>query len=217
MRPWLLLSHALLLLGIGGGVHSDFRMACPVSPAADACVRVSPAELAITRGARWRSAGHLLPVVTASAEAAAVDPEILLAVLIRESGDTHRTDWLSRTLISRFHQFSIGLANLRQNAFEEARTQSRGAIGYSWRSTTTDPVRSIQAAAFLLALRQSQLYSWRSPRLTDAEYIRIGYRSGREAMEQAQRRGEYPPGIALFQVAYESARDLLGKGVRCGG
>ena len=91
------------------------------------------------------------------------------------------------------------------------RGQTAGqAIIFARRGTAADPVKAITAAAYLLAKRRSQLQPRRSARFTDAEYVRIGYRSGLSAMAAAQRTGQYRPGVELFDLAYQTAGRLIG-------
>jgi hypothetical protein len=236
MRNQLLMSLTLVLIAVGC-VQVDYRLACFagerlfLSPDDDVsmadlasvdlasrdghirtvtCSRVSRLDLAVSRGDRWAWGHHLLEHIINSADTTAIKPRLLLAVLIRESGDMHSVDdWLSETLFGRLHDFSVGIANMKSPAFEEARAYSSGAIDFDWTAIKTDPAKAIRAAAFLLAKRQSQLDPRRSPRFTDEEYIRVGYRAGLAAMEQTQLTGRYAPGVELFDMAYATAGRLL--------
>lgn len=182
-----------------------------VGRSADGCARVGGLDLAISQGRREVLVDRLLGPVVNSARQAGIDPRLLLAVLLRESGDTHSFDWLSRTPVLWIHRFTIGVANMNRPAFEEARAYSNGTVNYDWKAIRSDPVKAITAAAYLLAKRRSQLQPRRSASLTDAEYLRIGYRSGSSAMAAAQRTGQYRPGVELFDLAYQTAGRLMGR------
>jgi hypothetical protein len=224
MRPLLTAVLAVpitLTLLAFGDTHANVHPACSPSrnassagPAGSAarpmmCALVSDSDLAISQGSRWLSIGYLLDDVVSSARAAEIDPRVLLAVLIRESGGVHSLDWLANTPLAWAHRFSIGLANMELSAFREARGYARGAIDFRWNAIESDPAKAVTAAAYLLAKRASQLDPERSANFTDAEYIRIGYRAGYGAMAAAQRTGRYPNGLALFDLAYRTADRLI--------
>ncbi|HKT03584.1 MAG TPA: hypothetical protein VJT31_28985 [Rugosimonospora sp.] len=222
---------AILLVFIAvGGAPAQCRTVCasaqpvagravrPVTPGLSApaptrplavCALVGGFEVAVGEGRGWLPAGSLIRYVIRAAGRAAVDPRLLLAVLIRESGDGHSLDWLSRTPVAWLHHFSIGIANMEFAAFEEARAYSKGAVSNGWRAIGSDSAKAITAAAFLLAKRGSQLVPGRSANLTDTEYIRIGYRAGYRVMAAAQRTGRYTPGVELFDLAYRTAAHLI--------
>ncbi len=176
---------------------------------AEGCALVGGLDLAISQGRREVFVDHLLGPVVNSAEQAGIDPRLLLAVLLREGGDAHSFDWLSRTPVLWIHRFTIGVANMDRPAFEEARAYSNGIVNYDWTAIGSDPVKAVTAAAYLLAKRRSQLQPWRSASFTDAEYLRIGYRSGLSTMAAAQRTGQYRPGVELFDLAYQTAGRLM--------
>jgi hypothetical protein len=166
-------------------------------------------DLATSQGERWQPSSSVLHELVDSAEATGIEPRLLLAVLIRESGDRHSFDWLSRTLLGQLGDFSIGIANMRLLTFEEARAYSNGAIDFGWDAIKTDPGKAIRAAAFLLAKRTGQLDPHRSRRFTDGQYARVGYRAGPDVMRWAERTGLYPPGVELFDLAYQTAGRVL--------
>jgi hypothetical protein len=216
MRSLLLLIY--VLMAVVSGVHPDVRTACsdgehptvaPAPPRGESCVQVSPVDLEVSRGDRLPTSTELLTEVTRAARLASIDPTILLAVLIRESGDAHSFDWLARTPVGWMQHFSVGIANMEYSAFEEAQTYAHGVIDFTWSAIQTDPDRAILAAAFLLAKRTSQLSPLRSRQFSDAEYVRVGYRAGYDIMHKAEISGEYPPGVQLFDLAYDRARQLI--------
>lgn len=184
-------------------------MAC-ASGETDTCYRVSARDLATSRGDRWNPSIDLLDEIVRSAREAGVDPRVLLAVLIRESGDRHLFDWLSQTPFGRLHDFSIGISNMRQPAFAEARTYAAGAIDFGWQDIGPDSPKAVRAAAFLLAKRTDQLGGFRSRRFTAAQYVRVGYRAGADTMRRMEQTGQFVGGVVLFDLAYETAGRLLG-------
>jgi hypothetical protein len=107
-----------------------------------------------------------------------IDPRLLLAVLIRESGDRHMLDPVVRDwpewLQKKTKEFSIGIANLQMDSFNKAKEFSNGVIDYDW----TDTARpggdqlSIRAAAFFLAYMQSQLPNESNPNYTKEQLAR---------------------------------------------
>ena len=189
-------------------LHADSCTAC--SPRdAGMCSQVSPLDLATTRGYGWKPQAGLIDVVVDTATRARIEPRLLLAVLLREGGDHHSFDWLAATEVGQVHHFSIGIANMQLPAFEQARAYAAGAIDFAWRDIGMDPVKAVRAAAFLLARRASELDPRRSRRLSDAEYLRVGYRAGPQIMGLTERTGRYPAGMVLFDLAYDTARRLL--------
>lgn len=220
MAKWPLIMLCLLLLVPWTGTHRDIHYACSARrgghSATDSlrrpvtCSVVTMADLEISRSTRWTPAAAFLDHVRSAATAARIDPRLLLAVVIRERGDSHLLDFLSRTPLQRLHQFSIGVANMKPSAFAEAQAYARDALGYGWRAIADDPAKAVRAAAYLLAKRKAQLSPGRSPRFSDAEYIRMGYHSGYAVMHQAESSGAYLPGVELFDMAYDAAARLIG-------
>jgi hypothetical protein len=203
------------------GTHRDIHYACsgqrgihsPVDSAGRTvtCSEVTMADLVISRSTRWTPAVALLNHIRSEAAAASIDPRLLLAVVIRERGDSHTLDFLSRTPLRRVHEFSISLANMKPSAFAEARAYARGTLDYGWTAIEDDPAKAVRAAAYLLAKRTGQLSPDRSRRFSDAEYVRMGYRSGYAVMHRAEATGAYLPGVELFDLAYDAAARLLGE------
>jgi hypothetical protein len=175
----------------------------------NSCTVVTTLDITTSRGDLLHPDAHLLGLVTKAAHIARIDPGLLLAVLIRESGDIHIMDWLAQTAIGSIHPFSVGMSNMEYAAFEEARRYSQGTVDFSWLDIAADPDKAIIAAAFLLAKRTSQLSPDRNRELSDAEYVRIGYRAGYDVMQVAEARGQYPPGVELFDLAYANAGAML--------
>jgi hypothetical protein len=166
-------------------------------------------DLAISCGERWRPSTSQLDDVLHAARVADVDPDLVLATLIRESGDVHTFDWLSRTPAGRIHHFSLGIANIEEPAFDAAREFANGAIPYDWSAMQSDASKAIQAAAFLIARLRSELEPNRSSRISDSEYVRIGYRSGIDEMAAVEKTGVFAPGLLLFDIAYKTAGELV--------
>ncbi|WIN00449.1 RHS repeat-associated core domain-containing protein [Actinoplanes oblitus] len=148
---------------------------------------------------------YLLDDVVQQASDANIDPRLLLAIMIRESGDKHRSSWLDNSPAGWFHDFSVGIANMQEPAFEEAKEFANGKIDYDLDATAEDPVKSMRAGAFLAAKRIDQLPADRSKNFTDDEYARIGYRAGPDVMLEAARTGRYEPGLTLHQEAFAVA------------
>ena len=208
-RIALVFAVALVLFAIGT-VRLNWHKVCTPSfkVRVASCSQVSRLDIAVSRGDWFHSSDFTSTIMEASVKAA-VEPRLLLAVLIRESGDQHWTDWLSPTPVGRLLGFSIGVSNMKRSAFEEARGYSGGVIDYQWETIRHDPEKAIRAASFLLAKRQSQLEPGRSGRLSDAQYLRVGYRAGFEVMNAAEQTGHYQQGTELFDLAYQTAGRLL--------
>jgi hypothetical protein len=148
---------------------------------------------------------YLLDDIVASAKEAGIDPRLLLANLIRESGDCHC--WFSRS--GGFLKFdknpvvgSIGIGNISGDAFDEAKEYSNGAITRDWNDMSKDPAYAIKVAAFLLAKRVSQLPSNANPKYSTAQMARIGYRSGTEEMMKVANGADWTEGLGLFDAAF---------------
>src|SRR5262245_59076679 len=197
------------------GMHPQLRTLCSTDRS-KACVEVTVNDLAVSCGARWRPNTSQLDDVLRAARAADVDPELVVATLIRESGDVHTFDWLSRTPAARIHHFSLGIANMEQPAFDAARKFANGAIPYDWSAMQSDPSKAIRAAAFLIAMLRSELEPNRSSRISDAEYVRIGYRAGIDEMARVEKTGGFAPGLLLFEIAYKTADEIVDRRGRRG-
>ncbi len=194
---------------------SGVSAAVPVDAATlagEVCAEASLRDQLDIQGSLGRSLYGLLGTIVRSANAAFVDPRLLLAVLIRESGDDHSTNWMSDTPLAWIHDFSIGISNMRKPAFEEARAFANGRINFGWKSIRAAPTKAIAAAAFLLAKLRSELSPDRSRHFTDAEYVRVGYRAGEHIMNTMEKTGTYPPGTELFDQAFVVAGSILSGG-----
>ncbi|MET7952119.1 RHS repeat-associated core domain-containing protein [Micromonospora sp. NPDC005324] len=123
-----------------------------------------------------------LDVLTHYAQEANIDPRLLLAVLITESGDCHCGAKDDNNLGVQ----SVGLANMQVDAFMRAMSQSKGAIRFGLRDTynLTDEgniQRSTQAAAHYLAYlgaRHDRTVPRTNSTVSRDEAIRIGYNMG---------------------------------------
>jgi hypothetical protein len=200
----------LVLFATGQVALSDRQLVCATSHFAATCNWYTRSDVVISSGRNLGADEETEGLVADSAEAAGIDPSLLLAVIIRESGDDHSFDWLADTPLALVHDFSVGISNMQRAAFDEAKAYSRGWITYEWSVIRTDPASAIKAAAFLLAKRRNQLAPNRSAHLPDVEYLRIGYRAGYAAMATAERSGTFPYGMELFRISYEAARLRLG-------
>jgi hypothetical protein len=220
MAKWPLIVLCVMLLVPLTGTHRDIHYACSgwlaghsatdSAGRAVTCSLVTMADLEISRSIRWQPPAILLGHIRSAATAARIEPRLLLAVLIRERGDSHLLDFLSRTPLQRVHQFSIGVANMKPSAFAEAQAYAQDALAYGWRAIEDDQAKAVRAAAYLLAKRKAQLSPARSGHFSDAEYIRMGYRSGYTVMHRAEASGAYLPGVELFDMAYDAAGRLIG-------
>jgi hypothetical protein len=201
----------LMLFATGHVILSDRQLLCSTSQSASTCNWYTRSDLVVSSGWKLEGDEEVERLVASSARLAGIDPSLLLAVIIRESGDGHNFDWLADTPIALFHDFSVGISNMQHAAFDEAKAYARGRITYEWSVIRTNPASAITAAAFLLAKRQNQLTPDRSANLPDVEYLRIGYRAGYAAMATAERTGTYPYGMELFRISYRAARLRLGQ------
>jgi RHS repeat-associated protein len=123
------------------------------------------------------------------ASEAGIDPQLLLAVLITESGDCHcdepgrKPDGAYLGLAPMLGGQSVGLANMRAGPFQLAKGQSKGAIDFPLSATyglenRENVLRSAKAAAYYLAHLKAKLgreHKLINPYITQAELLRIGY------------------------------------------
>ncbi|ADB31374.1 YD repeat protein [Kribbella flavida DSM 17836] len=125
-----------------------------------------------------------LAKLTQYANEAGVDPQLLLAILITESGDDHagvKDD-------NNIYVQSVGLANMQLDAFLRAQKFSGGAIDYGLRDTRglTDRGnihRSVKAAAYYIGFLEDRLNKTRSASpmnryVSREQSIRVGYNMG---------------------------------------
>ncbi|MEJ3748474.1 RHS repeat-associated core domain-containing protein [Actinomycetes bacterium KLBMP 9797] len=136
----------------------------------------------LSRNANAQMLGEIVRI----ANEAKVDPQLLLTVLITESGDCHcgfeKDDfwpWVG----------TVGVANMSEGAFDRAKEHAGGAISYPWQATWAGPhkfvnqiaLRSVKASAYYLNYLDQKLTKQgmnpKSP-LTRNEVIRIGYNMG---------------------------------------
>ncbi|MEV0838637.1 RHS repeat-associated core domain-containing protein [Actinocatenispora sera] len=155
---------------------------------------------------------YILDDVVRAASEAGIDPRLLLMVLIRESGDHQTLSFLGKIPGSdKIKHVSLGIANMQKQAFEQAKEYSNGAIDYDWVDTANDPVKSIRAAAFLLAKLGDELKPGRNRGFSNAQYIRIGYRGGAAVMEETERTGVYEDGTGLLDRAFRTSDYIICK------
>ena len=201
----------LVLFVTGLVTPSEWQLLCSTSRLAATCNWYAKSDVVMSAGRKLRVDEEIEGLVASSAEAAGIDPSLLLAILIRESGDDHNFDWLADTPVALLHDFSVGISNMQHAAFDEAKAHARGLIAYDWSFIRIDTASAIRAAAFLLAKRQDQLAPNRSANFSDVEYLRIGYRAGYAAMATAERTGTSTYGMELFRISYQAARLRLGQ------
>ena len=116
------------------------------------------------------------------ADKAGIDARLLLATLIRESGDCHcgikgdQWGWVD----------SIGVANMQQDAFNIAKAESDGEVTGTWRDsrggTYWETRESIQAGAYYLKYLDRKLGSDPNRNYSREELARVGYRFGEAPM-----------------------------------
>src|SRR5262245_8858913 len=178
------------------------QLVCATSHFAATCNWYTRSDVIVSSGKILGEDKEIERLVASSARTAGIDPSLLLAIIIRESGDGHAFDWLADTPLALVHDFSVGISNMQRAAFDEAKAYAPERITYEWSFMRTDPASAIEAAAFLLAKRRNQLAPDRSANLPDVEYLRIGYRGGYAAMATAERTGIFPYGMELFRISY---------------
>ncbi|WP_091096137.1 RHS repeat-associated core domain-containing protein [Micromonospora citrea] len=126
---------------------------------------------------------EFLDHVKRSATEAGIDPQLLLAVLIAESGDCHCAEKDDDSI----RVASVGLANLQMDAFVRAVAHSGGAIDFGRRDTHNlkdlgNIQRSVTAAAYYLKFLGDRVDNTHpapsNPTISRNEIIRIGYNMG---------------------------------------
>lgn len=123
---------------------------------------------------------------------AGIDPQLLLAILIAESGDCHcarfeKDKWVDKN-DDGFWALSVGLGNLQQEAFLRAMEHSGGKIDFGRRDTHSlkdigNIFRSVQATAHYLRFLSDRADGTRfsgpvNPTVSRNELVRIGYNMG---------------------------------------
>lgn len=134
-----------------------------------------------------------LDLVRRYSKEAGIDPQLLLAILITESGDSHSG------VKNDYNPFveSTGLGNLQRLPFLAAQVSSGGAMKYgyddTWNLSDDGNVhRSMRAAALYIGVLQRNLEETvGTPKyVTQAQAIRIGYNMGAGLVDVARPNGE---------------------------
>ena len=169
-----------------------------------------------------------LGYVNRYAAEAGIDPQLLLAILITESGDCHCGNKDDNNL----RVMSVGLANMQLDAFIKAMEFSNGAIQYGRRDTYNldddgNILRSTKAAAYYIGylsdrLDKTQLAGPINPTVSREEIVRIGYNMGTggyapaklDWMTTVAGLDHFPNGdpgnvIRAFRAAWEVSGNLL--------
>lgn len=130
--------------------------------AQDSAVNPDPAEFA--------------PQVIARAREAAVDPQLVLAILYNESYKPHDPQ-LERAWQNLKPDAAFGVANMHRATYDQTR-RGRPFAGRDWQELPDDPDLAIQAEAWYLHDLAAQLPAKHTGQYTTDELLAFGYNAG---------------------------------------
>jgi hypothetical protein len=119
---------------------------------------------------------RLAPAVRAHAEAAEVNPVLLMAILYNESYKPHGP-LLERAWQLLHRDSAFGVANMHRLAYERTR-RGRPFAGRTWSELPGDPDLAVQAAAWHLHDLLAQLPRLTTDTFTADELVAMGYNAG---------------------------------------
>jgi hypothetical protein len=123
------------------------------------------------------------PQVRTYAAAAAIDPQLLMAILYNENYKPHDPA-LQRAWLSINPDASLGIANMHRAAFDDTK-RGRDFAGRSWEELPDDPALAVEAAAWYLHDLAGDIPDgYRGP-YTDTDLLAIGYNAGPSTLTAA--------------------------------
>jgi hypothetical protein len=131
--------------------------------------------------------------VRAYADAAGINPVLLMAILYNESYKPHDPD-LERSWQKIDPDTGFGIANMHKPAFDETK-EGRVFADRDWQELPDDPDLAIQAAASFLHDLAARLPATRHTSYTHDELLALGYNAGASTMK-ATARGSTPNHLA---------------------
>jgi hypothetical protein len=138
------------------------------------------------------------PQIIARAREAAVDPQLVLAILYNESYKPHDPQ-LERAWQNMKPDAAFGVANMHRATFEQTR-RGRPFATRQWQQLPDDPDLAIQAEAWYLHDLAAQLPAKHSGECTTDELLALGYNAGPGNMK-AFARGTAPGAQARTYLA----------------
>lgn len=175
----------------GGGEGAAAASASPAPAAGEVSGSASPAPLGGQDPARFA------PQVAASARAAGIDPQLLMAILYNESYKPHDPAW-ERAWQRIKPDAAFGIANMHRAAFDEAK-QGRDFASRHWEELPDHPGLAIEAAAWFLHDLARQLPERWPARYSRDELLALGYNAGAGNMA-AFARGAKPGATAQWYL-----------------
>jgi hypothetical protein len=134
---------------------------------------------------------RLAEEVRAHADAAGVNPVLLMAILYNESYKPH-IPVLERAWQKLHRDSAFGVANMHRGAYERTR-HGRPFAGRSWKELPHDAGLAVEAAAWHLHDLATRLPGDRASTFTDDELLAMGYNAGaRNMVRFAQGTGPGP-------------------------
>jgi hypothetical protein len=127
-----------------------------------------------------RDPARLAPQVRTHADAADVNPVLLMAILYNESYKPH-VPLLERAWQAFRRDSSFGVANMHRRTYEHARF-GRPFAERAWRELPDDPDLAVQAAAWHLHDLRTQLPQITGGAFTTDELLAMGYNAGARNM-----------------------------------
>lgn len=134
----------------------------------------------LTPQAMSRDPARLAPEVSVHAEAAEVNPVLLMAILYNESYKPHGP-LLERAWQALHRDSAFGVANMHRRTYEQARF-GRSFAERSWRELPDDPELAIEAAAWHLHDLAAKLPDATDGTFTSDELVAMGYNAGARNM-----------------------------------
>jgi hypothetical protein len=123
------------------------------------------------------------PQVRTYAAAAAIDPQLLMAILYNENYKPHDPA-MQRAWLSLSPDASLGIANMHKAAFDDTK-RGRDFAARSWEELPDDPALAVEAAAWYLHDLASYIPAgYRGP-YSNTDLLAIGYNAGPSTLTAA--------------------------------
>ncbi|MEU6645834.1 transglycosylase SLT domain-containing protein [Saccharomonospora sp. NPDC046836] len=151
-------------------------------------------------------------LVVKYADAAGIEPRLLMAILYNESYKPHDPA-LQRAWQKMKPDAAFGIANMHKATYDEAR-RGRPFAGRDWQELPDDPELAIQAAAWHLHDLASGLSANPVGQLTTDELLALGYNTGAGNMRAFARGTEPGPQAQSYLDRLRSNWTVAGETIR---
>jgi hypothetical protein len=186
----LMWSAPVMIIGVAG---CDSARSEPDSSSVRPSTSSAPTSVRPSDSTGDQNPARFAAYVRTHAQAAAVNPQLLMAILYNESDKPHDPA-TERAWQKIKPDASFGVANMHKAAYDDTR-RGRDFANRDWQELPDDPDLAIKAAAWFLHDLATQLPATSSGPYTRDELLALGYNAGAANMK-AFARGAKPGAVA---------------------